>query len=109
MVDATIGVYDEERNKKQKILIDLEIEVDATVASRTDSINDSADYAKISEMLVDHIEQTDFFLIETLAQEVADLIVNEFRVPWVRVVLRKPDALEVADEVGVEIERVRSN
>ena len=103
--EAKIGVYDEEREVLQKIFVDLEMLVDTRVSSQTDSIADALDYAEVSKKLRSRIENSEYFLIEALAEELVNLILDEFKLTWVRLCLRKPSALSFASEVGIVVER----
>tara|TARA_B100000965_G_scaffold341059_1_gene309655 strand:+ start:155 stop:505 length:351 start_codon:yes stop_codon:yes gene_type:complete len=105
--ETTIGIFDYERDIRQKVIIDLEMEVDASIAASTDSISDALDYSQISQELLAHIEASDCFLIETLAEELAVIILERFKVAWVKLRLTKPEALITASGVGVLIERSR--
>ena len=105
--ETTIGIYDRERDIRQKVLIDLEMEVDTSIAASTDSISDALDYSQISHELITFIEASDCFLVETLAEELAGIILEKFKVAWVRLKLTKPEALAKASGVGVLIERSR--
>ena len=105
--ETTIGIYDWERDIRQKVLIDLEMEVDTSIAASTDSISDALDYSQISHELITFIEASDFFLVETLAEELTGIILEKFKVVWVRLRLTKPEALTKASGVGVLIERSR--
>ena len=105
--ETTIGIFNWERDIRQKVVIDLEMEVDASIAASTDSISDALDYSEISQELLTHIEASDCFLVETLAEELAGIILEKFKVDWVRLRLTKPEALTKASGVGVLIERGR--
>ncbi len=105
--ETTIGIFNWERDIRQKVVIDLEMEVDASIAASTDSISDALDYSKISQELLSHIEASHCFLVETLAEELAGIILEKFKVVWVRLRLTKPEALTKASGVGVLIERGR--
>jgi len=107
--ETTIGIYDWERDVRQKVLIDLELAVDASASALTDSISHTFDYAEISQQLLIHIEASNCFLIETLAEELAGIIIDQFKADWVKLSLTKPGALDTASEVGVVIERSRSS
>ena len=106
-METIIGIFNWERDIRQKVIIDLEIEVDASIAASTDAISDALDYSEISQELLTHIEASDCFLVETLAEQLADIILEKFKVAWVRLRLTKPEALTKASGVGVLIERSR--
>jgi dihydroneopterin aldolase len=104
-VETVIGVYDWERTIRQRVVLDLEMATDNRRAAATDGINHALDYAGVSERLVSFIEGSDFQLVETLAEQVAGIILEEFSVPWLRLRVCKPGAVPQAKDVGVVIER----
>lgn len=106
-VDTVIGVYDWERDIRQEVVLDLEMAADASFAAASDGIDDALDYAAISARLLTFIRESEFQLIETLAERVAQLLLTEFAVSWLRLKLAKPGAVAEADSVGVVIERSR--
>ena len=103
--ETVIGVYDWERGIRQAVVLDLELATDNRRAAASDSIRDALDYAAVSERLLSFIEASEFQLIETLAERLADILLGEFGVPWLRLRLSKPGAVAAASDVGVEIER----
>ncbi|HDL9482074.1 TPA: bifunctional dihydroneopterin aldolase/7,8-dihydroneopterin epimerase [Vibrio cholerae] len=106
-VITTIGVYDWEQQIKQKLVLDLEMAHDNRVAGKSDDVADALDYAQVSQAVLEHIEQGRFLLVERVAEEVAELIMTRFAVPWIRIRLTKPGAVPQAKGVGVIIERAR--
>ena len=103
--DTVIGVYEWERTIRQTVVLDLDMATDNRRAAGSDGVEDALDYAAVSERIVSFIEGSEFQLIETLAERVAEIILTEFQVPWVRLRLAKPGAVAAAREVGVVIER----
>jgi 7,8-dihydroneopterin aldolase/epimerase/oxygenase len=104
-IDTVIGVYDWERSIRQSVVLDLEMAADNRRAAATDRVEDALDYAAISARVVTYIEGSEFQLIETMAEEVAAIIRQEFGVSWLRLRLCKPGAVARARDVGVVIER----
>ncbi|AUL94539.1 bifunctional dihydroneopterin aldolase/7,8-dihydroneopterin epimerase [Vibrio vulnificus] len=104
-VITTIGVYDWEQQIKQKLVLDIEIAHDNRPAGKSDDVADALDYAQVSEAVLNHIESGRFLLVERVAEEVAELIMTQFSVPWIRIRLAKPGAVPQARAVGVVIER----
>jgi len=102
--DTVIGVYDWERDIRQSVVLDLEMGDNPRAAS-SDQIDDALDYAAIATRVLSFIEGSEFQLIETLAEQIAALIMREFHVPWLRLRLSKPGAVSQAKDVGVLIER----
>lgn len=107
-VDAVIGIYDWERKILQKLLIDLEMSADIISAARTDDIEHTLNYKKISDRVLEFASASSFGLIESLAEKTAALVLDEFGVSWVKVTVHKPDAIEAATDIAVMIERERS-
>lgn len=103
--DTVIGVYDWERSVRQQVVLDLELACDNRRAAAADRIEDAVDYAAISERLLSFIGESECQLVETLAEQLATLLLDEFAVPWLRLRLAKPGAVARASEVGVVIER----
>jgi len=104
-INATIGIFEWEKRIKQKVRIDLEMATDIAKAAATDSIEDTLDYKAISKRIIQFVEDSSYELIETLIEKIAEIILNEFNVPWVRVTLSKPGAVRGSRDVGIVIER----
>jgi dihydroneopterin aldolase len=101
---AVIGVYEWERHIRQTVVIDLEMASDTARGAATDAIADALDYAAIARQVLDLTERSAFQLVESLAHAIAQLIMREFAVPWLRVRISKPGAVAEAEDVGVVIE-----
>ena len=104
-VRTTIGVFDWEREIKQKLVFDLELGTDIRTAAATDELGDTLDYKAISHAVHDMVEASAYQLVETVAEKVAQMILNKFPVKWLSLTLNKPGAVSVAQSVGVKIER----
>jgi dihydroneopterin aldolase len=104
-VQTVIGIYDWEREIKQVVSLDLEMEFDITRAAETDSIDDALDYKAVSKRLIRFIEDSEFQLVEALAERCAAIVLDEFPVDWLRLKLGKPGAVRGSSAVGVIIER----
>jgi dihydroneopterin aldolase len=104
-IETVIGIYDWERRIKQKVRLDLEMGADIRRAASTDNIDDTLNYKSVAKRLIQFVGESEFQLVETLAERVAEIIINEFDIPWVRVKLNKPGAIRYAGDVGVIIER----
>jgi dihydroneopterin aldolase len=107
--DCIIGIWDWERQIKQKVVVDLEMATDIRKAAATDAIDDTLDYKRVSKRLLQFVGESQFQLVETLAERIAQMIVTEFDVPWVRVRLNKQGAIRGARDVGIQIERRRED
>ncbi len=105
--DTVIGIYDWEREIRQTVELDLEMAADVARAAASERIEDALDYKAVSKRLVDFIEQSQFQLVETLAERCAAIVREEFGVPWLRLTLNKVGAVSAARDVGVIIERGR--
>ena len=106
-VETVIGVYDWERRIRQPVVIDLEMGTDIAPAAASDDVADALDYKAVSKRVQQFVGESSFFLVETLTERIATLILDEFPVPWVRVKLNKVGALRGANGVGVIVERGR--
>ncbi|MCK6262306.1 bifunctional dihydroneopterin aldolase/7,8-dihydroneopterin epimerase [Vibrio sp. ZSDE26] len=104
-VITTIGVYDWEQEIKQKLVLDIEMGHNNKPAGKSDDVSDALDYFEVSQAVLKHIENGRFLLVERVAEEVAELIMNTFSVPWIKIRLTKPGAVAQAKGVGVIIER----
>jgi dihydroneopterin aldolase len=104
-VEALIGIYDWERRIRQPLLFDIEMEFDNRVPAASDDIADTLNYKAVSKRVVEYVSQSGFGLVETLAERVAAIILDEFRVSRVRLKLSKPGAVRGARAVGVSITR----
>lgn len=104
-VDTIIGIYDWERQVRQTVSLDLEMAFDIRNAAASDSIEDTLDYKAVSKRLIAFIQGSEFQLIERMAEQCAQIVLNEFSVPWLRLRLSKPGAVRGARDVGVIIER----
>ena len=108
-IEAVIGIWEWERRVRQIISLDLELGTDAKRAAATDQIADALDYKAISKRLVSVVEQSEFRLVETLAETLARIVITEFHVPWLRLTVSKPGAIEGSRNVGVIVERSASD
>ena len=104
-VDTLVGIYDWERRIRQHVVLDLEMATDNRRAARTDRIEDAVDYKAVAKRVSQFVEAAEFGLVETLAEKVAELVMQEFHVPWIRVTLNKPGAVSRTRSVGIVIER----
>jgi len=104
-IETVIGIYDWERKQKQTVSIDLEMATDIRSSAEIDSIERALDYKAIAKRLIDFVEGSEFFLVETLAEQIAHLVLSEFDVPWLKLRLGKLGAVRGSRDVGVIIER----
>ncbi len=107
--ECIIGIWDWERKVRQKVVIDLEMGADIRKAAASDHIDDTLDYKKVSKRVLGFVSESEFQLVETLTEQIARIIVTEFDVPWVRVRLNKQGAIRGSRDVGILIERRRTD
>jgi dihydroneopterin aldolase len=105
--EAIIGIFDWERQVKQTVVVDIEIGADIRKAALSDSIGDTLNYKRIAKRVLAFVEESSFHLVETLAEHIAMLLLEEFGVSWVRISLSKPGAIRSSRDVGVTLERDR--
>ena len=104
-VETVIGIYDWERKIRQSVLINLEMATDIRQAAASDDITKTLDYKSVAKRIITFVSESEFQLVETLTERIAEIVCNEFGVPWVRVKLNKKGAVRYAGDVGVIIER----
>jgi 7,8-dihydroneopterin aldolase/epimerase/oxygenase len=106
-IDTVIGVYRWEREMKQTLVIDLELGTDIRPAAKSDAIADTLNYKDIAKRVTAFVEQSRYQLVEALAEAVAELVLDEFPVPWLRLSVNKQGAVGGVRDVGVVIVRHR--
>ena len=104
-IATVIGIYEWEKRIKQTVSIDLEMGTDIRAAAASDTIDDTLNYKAVSKRIIAFVEGNQFQLIETLAEKVAELLLKEFALPWLKLTVSKPGAVSAARDVGVIIER----
>jgi 7,8-dihydroneopterin aldolase/epimerase/oxygenase len=104
-VECIIGVWDWERKLRQTVSLDLDMGADIHRAAATDALDDTLNYKAVAKRVREFVGASQFQLVETLAEKVADLLLAEFHIPWVRVRVNKRGAVRGAGDVGVVIER----
>ncbi len=104
-VETTIGAYEWEKTVKQTLLLDLDMAWDNTAPALNDDLTKALDYATVSDRITDWLGQQQIELIETVAERIAQMLLNEFSNKWLRLTVNKPDAVANAASVGVTIER----
>lgn len=104
-IETVIGIYDWERRVKQTVILDVELGADIRRAAESDRVADTINYKAVAKRLLAFVGDSQFELVETLAERVAAVIMEEFGVPWVRVRVNKQGAVRGVRDVGVVIER----
>lgn len=109
LLRTIIGINDEEREKKQDVLINISMLVDLKTAGRSDDINDAVNYRTITKEIIELVENSHFQLVEKMADEVARICLQDHKVQSARVQIEKPGALRFARSVGVTVVRTRED
>ena len=104
-IETVIGIYDWERKIKQSVIIDLDMATDVRKAAASDQIDDAVNYKAVAKHLIEFVGESNFQLVETLSEKVAEIVIVEFGVKWVRVRVNKTGAVSYAGDVGIIIER----
>ncbi|MDH4048030.1 MAG: dihydroneopterin aldolase [Gammaproteobacteria bacterium] len=108
-INAVVGIWEWERKIRQIVSIDLEMGADIRKAASTDTIEDTLDYKQIAKRVQQFVEDSSFRLVETLAENIASIVLREFDVPWIVVRVNKPGAIRGSRDVGVLIRRERAD
>ncbi|MEZ5500625.1 MAG: dihydroneopterin aldolase [Steroidobacteraceae bacterium] len=103
--ECIIGFIDWERRVRQRVVIDLEMPADCRRAAARDSVDDTLDYKRVAKRIIAFVEESQFHLVETLAERLAALLLEEFALAWVRLSINKPGAIRGSRDVGVSILR----
>lgn len=106
-IETIVGIWDWERKIRQTVAIDLEMGADIRKAAATDNIDDTLNYKKVAKRIQEFVGDSEFQLVETMAESIAGIVLDEFDVPWVRVRVNKPGAIRGARDVGILIHRTR--
>lgn len=105
---AIIGIYDWEREQRQPLLFDLEMDLPTASAAQSDNIDDTVDYKKVADEVVVLVEKSRYELLETLCEAICQHILNNHKaVQLIRLVVSKPQAVESTKTVGLKITRGR--
>jgi len=106
-VDTVIGIWEWERKIRQTVSIDLEMGADIRRAAATDSIDDTLNYKQVAKRVKQLVSESEYQLVETMAERIAETVLAEFEIPWIDVRVNKPGAIRGARDVGVRIRRQR--
>jgi len=107
-LEAQIGIYKRERVTTQPISIDLDIGLPDARSFTSGKVSDTVDYGVVAERLREELSKRRFGLVEEMAEFIADMLLNEFRSPRVRVTVCKLGILKDVRQVGITIERPRT-
>ncbi len=108
-IETVIGIFDWEREIKQTVSLDMEMAFDIRQAARSDHIDDTLDYKRVAKRLIEFVGQSEYQLVETLAERCAKIVLTEFPVCRLKLKLSKPGAVRGSSAVGVIIERSRND
>ena len=103
-----IGIYERERIEPQPLEIDVDMQTDIGAAARSGELDQSLNYAEISEQIITFCQRKRAELIETLAEELAEMLLESFKTRQLTLTIRKPMAVPEATSVGVRITRQKS-
>ncbi len=107
-VETIIGIWDWERKIRQTVSIDLEMGADIRRAAETESIDDTLNFKAGAKRVQQFVADSEFQLVETLAEKIAEIVLQEFGIPWIEVRVSKPGAIRGARNVGVLIRRAKA-
>ena len=107
MIRCIVGIYPEERSKKQDVIINMTLYANLRAACTSDAIEDTVDYKAIKKKVLASVEESSFFLVERLAEHIAQMALDSPPVMRVDVSVDKPGALRFARSVAVEITRTK--
>ncbi|CAH1206671.1 dihydroneopterin aldolase [Candidatus Nitrotoga sp. BS] len=104
-IETLIGVYEWEKRVPQTLQLDMEIALPNTRACQSDDIHDALDYSEIVRHIQNTLSSHHFNLLEALAEHIAQILLTDFNVPWVKVSVAKLNAIRNNRMVGISIER----
>lgn len=108
LLRCIVGINEAERKNKQDVLINIVMWADTRSAARSDNIDDAVNYRTVTKQIIEHVETSNYFLVERLVERIAEICLRDERVQQVQVSLEKPGALRFARSVGVTITRTRA-
>lgn len=104
-VDTIIGVYEFEKTQTQPLYFDITMHCDIALAAEQDDLSHTIDYAEVSRRVAEHCSIQPVELLETLVEQLAQMILREFATNQVTIRVSKPQAVPQAQTVGIEITR----
>ena len=110
LVQGIIGINPDERKSRQDILVNIAMWVDTRAAGDSDDIDDAVNYRTVTKAIIDHIENSEPYLVERLAADLVRLCFEaDSRVQAVELTVEKPGAVRFTRSVGVSIYRKRED
>ncbi len=107
LLRCIIGINESERQNKQDVLINITLWADLHPATLQDDITQTVNYRTLTKQIIEHVEASEYLLLETLTEKIAELCLKDPRVVRVQLSVEKPGALRFARSVGVRMERTR--
>jgi dihydroneopterin aldolase len=104
-VETIVGIWDWERKIRQTVSIDIEMAADVAKAAETDNIEGTLNYKAVAKRVQQFVGDSEYQLVETLAEKIAETILTEFDIAWIQLRVSKPGAIRNAKNVGVVIRR----
>lgn len=107
-VETIVGIWDWERKIRQTVSIDIEMAADVAKAAETDNIEGTLNYKAVAKRVQQFVAASEYQLVETLAEKIAETVLAEFDIPWIQLRVCKPGAIRNAKNVGVTIRRYQA-
>ncbi len=107
-VETIVGIWDWERKIRQTVSIDIEMAADVAKAAETDNIEGMLNYKAVAKRVQQFVAASEYQLVETLAEKIAETVLAEFDIPWIQLRVCKPGAIRNAKNVGVTIRRYKA-
>jgi dihydroneopterin aldolase len=104
-VETIVGIWDWERKIRQTVSIDIEMAADVAKAAETDNIEGTLNYKAVAKRVQQFVGDSEYRLVETLAEKIAETILTEFDIAWIQLRVSKPGAIRNAKNVGIVIRR----
>ncbi len=105
LLRCVIGINPDERKTKQDVLINIILSGNFKAAAASDDIGDAVNYRTVVKQIIEHVEASQYFLLERMAERIAEICLHDKHVDQVQVSVEKPGALRFARSVGVRVER----
>lgn len=106
---AIIGIYDWERENRQPLFFDIEMDLPVFDAAKSDDINDTVDYKVVSDEVIELVTQSRFELLESLCEKICeDIFTHHQAVKTIRLKVSKPQAVAETKTVGLKITRYKT-
>lgn len=104
-IDTFIGIYPYELAAKQTIILDIELQIDASKTALKDNIDHTVDYDLVVADIIKISQVKQFKLLETFAEYICQHVLEGFATNWIKIKITKPRAMPETKDVGIIIER----